>query len=382
MFPHQPQRARIGIAPYRDKARPHLKFKIKGHYVNGTRARRFFKTKGEAESFVQQLRIKAENLGTKAAEVDPKFHYTAIEARELLAPYGKTILEAANFYRQHLETTARSCSVAELIASLLESKKADGKRHRYLMDLKNRLARFQRDFGGRIIATITAVECDDWLRDLRLSAQSRNNFRAVLSVLFSYGAARGYCVSNPIEKTSKAKVTDKPVEVLTPEQTWRLLESAAPDMVPYFAIGAFAGLRPAELERLEWDDVHLDRDFIEVSAAKSKTASRRLVTILPNLKAWLKPIAYFKGPITPLNPRVKLHAALKRAAIERWPSNVLRHGFASYHLARFHDAAALALQMGHTTTKMLFTHYREVVSPEAAEAYWKLQPSIVKTGKP
>ena len=371
---HQPQRARLGITPYRNRTRPHLKFEVKGHYVNGTRARRFFKTKAEAETFVQQLRIKTENLGTRAAQVDPKLHYMAIEASELLAPYGKSILDAASFYRGHLEVTARSCSVAELIASLLESKEADGKRYRYLKDLKNRLAHFQKQFGGRVVATITATECDDWLRAFRLSAQSRNNFRAVLSILFSYGVARGYCIENPIPRTAKAKITDKPVEVLTPDQTRRLLENADADMVPYVAIGAFAGLRPAELQRLEWSDVHLDRDFIEVSAAKSKTASRRLVTILPNLKAWLKPVAYFEGPITPPNPRVKFHAALKRAGIEGWPSNALRHGFASYHLAMFHDAAALALQMGHTTTKMLFAHYREVVPPAAAENYWKISP--------
>jgi integrase len=371
---HQPQRARLGITPYRNRTRPHLKFEVKGHYVNGTRARRFFKTKAEAETFVQQLRVKTENLGTRAAQVDPKLHYMAIEASELLAPYGKSILDAVSFYRQHLEVTARSCTVAELIASLLVNKETDGKRERYITDLRNRLAQFQKQFGDRVVATISATECDDWLRAFRLSAQSRNNFRAVLSVLFSYGVARGYCVENPIPKTAKAKITDKPVEVLTPDQTRKLLESAATDMVPYISIGAFAGLRPVELQRLEWSDVRLDRDFIEVSAAKSKTSSRRLVTILPNLKAWLKPVVYFEGPITPPNPRIKLHAALERAGIERWPSNALRHNFASYHLAMFHDAAALALQMGHSTTKMLFAHYREVVTPEAAQSYWNIRP--------
>jgi len=30
---------------------------------------------------------------------------------------------------------------------------------------------------------------------------------------------------------------------------------------------------------------------------------------------------------------------------------------------------------GHTTTAMLFAHYREVVTPEAAEAYWKIMPA-------
>jgi integrase len=196
----------------------------------------------------------------------------------------------------------------------------------------------------------------------------------VRSVLFSYAASRGYVGENPIAKTTKARVTDKPVEVLTPKQTRHLLNSATSDILPYFAIAAFAGLRSAELGRLDWSEIHLDRNFIEVSAAKSKTASRRLVTILPNLKAWLARLARKQGPILPPNPRVKIEAARKRAGIKRWPQNGLRHSFASYHLQFYADAPALALQIGHTTTAMLFAHYREVVSPEAAAAYWMIRP--------
>lgn len=62
------------------------------------------------------------------------------------------------------------------------------------------------------------------------------------------------------------------------------------------------------------------------------------------------------------------------AKITQWPPNALRHSFASYHLAHFRDAAQLALELGHTTTEVLFNHYREVVTPEEAEKYWKIGP--------
>jgi integrase len=52
----------------------------------------------------------------------------------------------------------------------------------------------------------------------------------------------------------------------------------------------------------------------------------------------------------------------------------LRHSFASYHLAHFQDAAATALQMGHTTTTMLFEHYREIVTREQAAKFWSIRP--------
>ena len=39
----------------------------------------------------------------------------------------------------------------------------------------------------------------------------------------------------------------------------------------------------------------------------------------------------------------------------------------------FRDAPALALEMGHTSPRMIFDHYREVVSPEAARRFWGIR---------
>jgi integrase len=366
------KRSKITVVPYRNH--PKYKWKIAGHYVAGKRVRRFFEEKAEAKTFVRQLEIKAENLGSRAVHIDQRLHVMAIECHDKLAPYGKTLADATEFYCQHLDAVERSCTLNELVAGFLQAKELDGAKKRYMEELRNRLGHFQRIFGSRTVATISHRECDDWLRALRQAPRSRNNYRRVLSVLFGYAVSRGYAGENPIVKTSKARVTDTPIEVLTPKQARRLLESATPEILPYFVIGAFAGLRSAELGRLDWSEIHLDRDYIEVSAAKSKTASRRLVTILPNLKAWLAPLARKHGPILPLNSRVKIEAARKRAGIKRWPQNGLRHSFASYHLAKFQDSPALALQLGHTTPAMLFTHYREVVTPEDAESYWRIVP--------
>jgi integrase len=51
----------------------------------------------------------------------------------------------------------------------------------------------------------------------------------------------------------------------------------------------------AEIQRLDWKDIRLDRRFIEVSAANAKTSSRRLVRIEDNLAAWLAPFALQSG---------------------------------------------------------------------------------------
>ena len=66
-------------------------------------------------------------------------------------------------------------------------------------------------------------------------------------------------------------------------------------MIPFVAIGAFAGLRSAYAPCLEWQEVRFDQDVIELKAAKAKTASRRLAPILPALRAWLSPIGKKSG---------------------------------------------------------------------------------------
>lgn len=374
MLSPTPQRALICVVPYRNTRRPHLKWTISGWYSGEKRIRRFFEDKAEAETLAAQLAVKKENLGTRATHIDPRLHVMAVDCHDKLAPFGKTIADATAFYIRHLETTERSCTVDELAAAFLQNKHDDGKTEIYLKDLRFRLSRFRQKFGAKIVADITETECDDWLRSLRLSPQSRNNYRRVLSTLFAYGVLRRFCPSNPIARTSKAKVVDKPVEVLSPEQTRRLLESADPEILPALAVGAFAGLRPAEISRLDWKEIQLERGYIEVTALKSKTASRRLVTIQPNLKAWLEPHARSEGAVEPPNTRKKLDAARARANIDYWPQNALRHSFASYWLAQWQDSAALALLLGHTSTAVLFAFYREVVPRETAQAYWRIMP--------
>lgn len=49
--------------------------------------------------------------------------------------------------------------------------------------------------------------------------------------------------------------------------------------------GAFAGLRSAEIERLDWKNVNFECGFIEVRAETCKTRARRLVPICENLRA-------------------------------------------------------------------------------------------------
>ena len=258
----------------------------------------------------------------------------------------------------------------------MKVKTADGASTRYLQDLwSSRLGQFATAFDGKAVAEITATEIDEWLRGLPVAPITRNNFRRVLIVAFNFAKARGYCLANHAEETaSKAKQIEGEVEILTVNELTRLLESADTKIVPFIAIGAFAGLRRAELERLDWSEVDLPGRLIQVTAKKAKSARRRFVKIEPTLAISIARYARAKGAVTPSNLRELLDEARTAAKITTWPQNGLRHSFASYHLAKFNDAAALALQLGHTNANLVFQHYRQAVRPTESTKYWQIKP--------
>jgi integrase len=346
------------------------------------RNRQFFTDKAEAQTVFDQKNIEQENYGTAGLSFDDKKRGEYLDCAEKLEPFGKTIRDAVEFYLPHLRATNRTCTPAELVGELLKIKEADGASKRYLSDLRSRLTQFSDTFDGKPVAEITSSQIDEWLRSLsdketgkRLSPVTRNNFRRILIVAFNFARERGYCVGNPAEKTARAKVIETAIGILTVDQNARLLENTPAELVPYVAIGAFAGLRRAELQRLDWKEVDLQSGLIEVTASKAKSARRRFVRIQPNLAKWLQPYVKLSGNVTPQNYRELFDTARDAAGIHEWPQNALRHGFASYHLARFNDAAALALELGHTNSNLVFQHYRQLVKPKQAERYWKIAPA-------
>jgi|APSaa5957512535_1039671.scaffolds.fasta_scaffold355440_1 hypothetical protein len=78
------------------------------------------------------------------------------------------------------------------------------------------------------------------------------------------------------------------------------------------------------------------------------------------------------GKVKPVNHRRLLDAAWKELDLGRSRKNDFRHSFASYHCAMFSDPKRTAMELGHSDTKMLYQHYRELVSKALAEEYWSL----------
>ncbi len=338
------------------------------------RWRKFFAVKAQAEAYAHLRKVELANVGTQGAALTQGQRAEYIDCVKELEPYNVRLREAIKMLLPTLAARRQSVSLEPAVAAMITAQKEDGASDRHLEDLRSRLGQFQRASPGRLLATITSVEIDDWLRGLSVANITHNNFRRVVGGLFSFGCMRKWCAENPINAVGKAKVKGGKIGILSPEQIAKLLTNAPADMVPALAIGAFAGLRRAEIERLDWSEVRSKKNLIEVAAAKSKTAARRFVPIRANLTAWLTPLAQKEGPVCPSNYQAHLNTAREAADLsgKNWPKNALRHSFASYHAARFQDAGKLAAEMGHTTPATVFQYYRELVEPRNAARYWKV----------
>ncbi len=369
------RKRKIRVRKYSDSNRPHFKFVVNYREAR-KRKRKFFEAKEPASAFAAFKNAELNRNGAEHAEFSTELRVMAQNAVEALKPFGKGITDAVQHYVAHLKASEKSCTAAQLVDELVKAKERDGASQRHLSDLRSRLGIFSEKFDGQMVATITTKEIDHWLRSLNVSAVTRNHYRRLLVLAFNFAVKGGYATDNPAKKTDKAKEHSGDIGILTVAQAARLLESATPDVLPYIAIGLFAGLRRAEIERLDWSEIDFESGLIKVTAENSKTAQKRFVTMQPNLREWLLPVRKHKGNVTPSETfRQAFDQARIAAGITEWPDNALRHSFASYHLAHFKNAAETALELGHHDSRITFRHYRELVKPKEAERYWTSQPA-------
>jgi integrase len=331
--------------------------------IAGKGERKYFDTKAEAQTWAQIQRVRRHNQGGAAFDDSE------------LAEFGLTVADAIRFTLEHYRREKKSVFIPDAIKHLVETKMRAGKSPQYGKDLSNRLRRLADAFPSHTLAQITTADLDGFLSGLPVAPGTVNTFRRDIRTLWSFSEKRGWSESKTAKNTEAASVVDSTPGVLTPSQVAELMGASHDDVLAaYHAISFFAGLRVAEIKKLDWRNVDFESGHIEVTASNSKTRSRRLVPILDTLRAWIQPIAKTSGPVVSKELRTLHENAREAAGITTWPENCMRHSFVSYRLADTGNAAQTALEAGHDQA-ILFRHYRELVKPKEAARYWSIRPS-------
>ena len=303
------------------------------------------------------------------------------------------IIEAARHYAKHLEDQKSKAELVpitlpELVEKFMADVRERKKSRRYTLDMQARLARAASAFTGQV-ANITTDDIDLWLKGLKgTSGRTKNNYRSALNTLFSFARSKGHLPrGRQTEVEFSARYEDKGGEigVYSPAELDTLLTNIEKRFVPFVAIGAFAGLRSAEICRLTWDDVRWQHGDIELKRGKAKTANRRLAPLLPCLRAWLEAFRKKGGPVLEgIHDEFDLAKQFKKAVdaivdsqgkpLIKIVHNGLRHSFITYRMAILKNAAEVSLEAGNSP-KMIFEHYRELRTEAEGKEWFSVMPA-------
>jgi integrase len=392
-FPITVRKGHAVVKIYRVKNRDALAYCVSYVSPNGRQRRNFADlglAKREAASLAQhladgdmealkltgqerQIYVEAERA---VASTGLPLHSVAHEfARAFDILGGAHIVEAARYYKKHVDVDLPQITASEAVEKFGAAKKAEGLSARYLQDIHYLLGDFAKDFQCPLFS-IQPEDLRTYLNAKRVGLVAKENRRRLLVVLFNFAKAQGWLrvgEETAADALGAYKIKRREVEIYTPSEMSKLLGAADVDFIPYLALIAFGGVRRGELNKgLLWEAINFDRRTITVPAAIAKTNRKRKIVMHENLIKWLAPFRMKSGPIFDGDPRGAI-ARVVRLSQVKWKGNGLRHSFGSYRMEQTKNEGQVALEMGNSPM-IVKDHYFEIVDERAAKAYWSIKP--------
>ena len=419
-WPHVIRNGDVAVKIYKNKG--HVRGKnfptfLLSYYANGKRQLRrfmdFTKASAEATRIAEQKaqgalgagalsaadRVSLEQALTLLAKTEGIGNANAARLVEIVRDYataraglpkGVTLAEMGQFYKQKHPANMPRKTVAEVVEEFIADRRSAGCSAVHINDLEIRLGQFSKAFVLPIIA-VSAPLVQQWIYGLKnqktkkdTAARTKENMLRQIVSLFNFARRQKYVPAELALELSEISTPTKqhaPIGIYTPDQMRAILAAADEAVAPALALAAFAGLRLAEVSRLDWREVRLAERLIVVGAENAKTAARRLVPISDNLAAWLTPHAKRFGLLNPCDEQAEnvgnaLGDRFERAAARAkvaWKRNGFRHSYISYRVATLKDVPAVALECGNSPN-IIFSNYRALATDAEAKAWFSILP--------
>ncbi|MDD2707545.1 MAG: phage integrase SAM-like domain-containing protein [Verrucomicrobiae bacterium] len=352
--------------------------------------REYFHSKKLAEGRAEVLRQDVMKVGFIEGSIPNALRVDAMRAQEKLLPYGATLLEAVNFYISHRDAQNRlsNLKLAEAVEKFMEMKKelnqADKYSNNSLKTARKRLKHLTEAFPQENLTSITVADFEDWLNKTKFSSRSMAGIKSVASEFFKWCVKRGWITSNPAQFMRITHVT-KEAEILTVEQAKKLVEAAYASSfreraTPYALLGLFAGLRPSEAEDLRRGDIHFETQEIKVISRKLR-GEIRYVHMRDSLSKRMNKFKW-DGSLAGQNWQKQIQAVKTMAGFGEktpFPTDCLRHSFASYWLAMslagaagFEGGSARLAEIMGNSVDVIKEHYRKAIPRTTAEQFWAI----------
>lgn len=198
----------------------------------------------------------------------------------------------------------RATNITTLITSYVNHQAVRGfspatlRRRRFTLD---QFAKIHTD-----VAAVTPDDVEDFLARWT-SPASRYAIRSDLNQFYKWACRRGHTDRNPVADVDSPRVPTRAATPLASGDLRRVLEVANRDQVVAVMLGAYAGLRCAEIAALDCADVHRDRGVLVVRNGKG--AKDDVVPLAPELARVLP----LRGPAVRYKTGVDVGRAIRRA---------------------------------------------------------------------
>ncbi len=289
----------------------------------------------------------------------------------------------AEFIRRYMVVAAhpkQSRKVKDLFKEwhkhkLLTAPDKDNLRH-----TAGRVEAFCKEFGKRIVSTITKDEVETWLYKLDMAEKTRFHYRAAVISFFRW------CDLDMSTLKCPRVVRPEP-GIYTVDEAAQILHHTRkeqPQLLAPLVIAMFCGVRLSEFQYIEWKELDLsnvdeDGDFY-LSAGKT---GRRIVHLPSIAKKWLVLCEQSDGLVFDFSKSRK-HADryISEQFRKTLPKHVdaklngYRHSYCTYKVTCYGNMAAVADEMGNSVQVIRKHYYRPTKKKEAAQ-YWELTPDYI-----
>lgn len=289
------------------------------------------------------------------------------KAREVVGP---ALLEACHAWADRRTVTITRIMVPTAVAQFIAEKDAAKKQGTRTYESKLKPA--AEFFPKEPLDTITTRQWGRYLAQFE-DAVTRNDMRKRAVTLCRWAQRHGHLpddIRPEIEKTERAKETANPIGILQPHEFADLLtlfREKHPRHLAALVIAGLCGVRAEEIHgkranperRQRWEDIHIDRKFMSVTAAKENTPSNRVVHLCPAAVAWLKVCPdqdgnhypHQRGPVCQINAITRIRDIAATAG-HTLPENCFRHSWISYRIALTGDKASTATEAGNSVKEI------------------------------
>ena len=380
----KPQTTRAGTVPIKFRL-DRQKWELTIHR-NGKRSRKLYDTEAAANKAWSRHCLQVKTHGDNAVSAEEIREF--LEARRIVSQ--KDLRDVARFYAEHHPEGAESILVSEAWERFQAEKETQGLSARHLETLRYHVQRFTGDYGGLTVRAVSAAHIREHLLSLGLDARTVKNFRGSLANFFNWCKRRKLCTAAPtdgIEDADLPAVRPKPKGALSVDQSIAMMariEANHPELVAWHALQLFAGIRRAEVGRMTWSMIDLERETLTLPGWNAegdrivKTGDDWVLHDLPaNLWQWLRA---YRGEGRVTSPSVELLDRIRAdelpaVGIANWPKNALRHTFCTMMMSLHGDATKVATWSRHTNVAQLYRSYvAKLVSREEARGFTEILP--------